>query len=70
MIIVLKPGCTQKEINEFSESLTRDYGVKVNTWVGTQSTVLGLIGDTSSIDADGVSAQEIVESVRLSLIHI
>lgn len=64
MIIVLKSGCTQKQIQEFSESLTRDYGVKVNTWVGTQSTVLGLIGDTSSIDEDGVSAHEIVESVR------
>ena len=64
MIILLKPGCSPQQISEFSESLSRTYGVKVNTWVGTQSTVLGLIGDTSSIDIDSISAQEIVESVR------
>ena len=64
MIIILKPGCTPQQISEFSESLSREYGVKVNTWVGTQSTVLGLIGDTSPIDADSIAAQEIVESVR------
>ena len=64
MIIILKPGCTQRQIEEFSGSLSREYGVKVNTWVGTQSTVLGLIGDTSPIDIDSIAAQEIVESVR------
>ena len=37
---------------------------KVNEWVGTQSTVLGLIGDTSAIDIDYISAQDIVESVK------
>ena len=40
------------------------YHVKVNTWVGTQSTVLGLIGDTSVVDIDYVAAQDIVESVK------
>ncbi len=38
--------------------------MKVNTWVGTQSTVLGLIGDTSTIDIDYVAAQSFVESVK------
>jgi 3-deoxy-7-phosphoheptulonate synthase len=32
--------------------------------VGTQSTVLGLLGDTSAIDADLVAAQDIVETVK------
>ena len=40
------------------------YGVKVNVSVGEQSTVLGLIGDTSAIDTDFIAAQEDVEMVR------
>ena len=46
MIIVLKPNCTKEQLVHFTEALKRDYDVSVNTWVGTQSTVLGLIGDT------------------------
>ncbi|HHV31426.1 3-deoxy-7-phosphoheptulonate synthase [Caproiciproducens sp. LBM24188] len=64
MIIVLKPGCTTEQTEEFAQSLENEYHIKVNTWVGTQSTVLGLIGDTSVIDIDSVAAQEIVESVK------
>ena len=64
MIIVLKPGYTQQQINDFCLSLQDKYAIKVNTWVGTQSTVLGLIGDTSQIDIDSISAQEMVESVK------
>ena len=64
MIIVLKPGCTVEKLNHFIEGLQQDYQVKVNTWVGTQSTVLGLIGDTSAIDIDYIAAQDFVESVK------
>ena len=64
MIIVLKPGCTTEQTEEFAQSLENEYHIKVNTWVGTQSTVLGLIEDTSVIDIDSVAAQEIVESVK------
>lgn len=64
MIIVLKPQSTKKMVDEFVDSLQKHYDVKVNEWVGTQSTVLGLIGDTSVIDIDYISAQDIVESVK------
>ena len=64
MIIVLKPNCTVEQLNHFTENLKKDYGVKGNTWVGTQSTVLGLIGDTSAIDIDYIAAQDFVESVK------
>ena len=64
MIIVLKPNCTVEQLKHFTDGLTHDYNVKVNTWVGTQSTVLGLIGDTSVIDIDYIAAQEFVESVK------
>ena len=64
MIIVLKPNCTVEQLNHFTEGLKHDYDVKVNTWVGTQSTVLGLIGDTSAIDIDYIAAQDFVERVK------
>ncbi len=64
MIIVLKQGCTDKEREAFSAELTETYGVSVNTWKGTHSTVLGLIGDTACIDINTIAAQEIVESVK------
>lgn len=64
MIIVLKPQCTPEQLQEFTASLESEYNVKVNTWVGTQSTVLGLIGDTSAIDIDSIAAQDIVENVK------
>ena len=64
MIIVLKPNCTDEQVKHFADNLTKEYNVKVNTWVGTQSTVLGLLGDTTSIDIDYISAQDFVESVK------
>ena len=64
MIIVLKPNQKQEIVNEFVEKLTNAYDVQVNTWVGTHSTVLGLIGDTTVIDAEYIAAQDFVESVK------
>ena len=64
MIIVLKSDCPDGQLENFTKSLTEQYGVTVNTWVGTQSTVLGLIGDTSAIDINYIAAQDFVESVK------
>ncbi len=64
MIIVLKPKCTHDQLQKFSSDLEERFPVKVNAWFGTQSTVLGLIGDTSAVDIDYVAAQDIVESVK------
>lgn len=64
MIIVLKNGTTEKQIHDFSDRLNQKYGVTVNAWHGTQSTVLGLLGDTSVIDIENISANDIVESVK------
>ena len=64
MIIVLKPQSTKKMVDNFVDSLQKNNDVKVNEWDGTQSTVLGLIGDTSAIDIDYISAQDIVESIK------
>ena len=64
MIIVLKPECSSEQAKAFASTLEQQYSIKVNIWFGAQSTVLGLIGDTSSIDIDSVAAQDCVESVK------
>ena len=64
MIIVLKQNAEKGTIDSFIEKLSRDYSVTVNTWVGEQRTVLGLIGDTTEIDIEYIGAQEIVENVK------
>ena len=64
MIIVLKPSTTPERINQFTDKLCADYDVKVNRWDGVHSTVLGLIGDTHTVDIEYIDAQEIVESVK------
>ena len=63
MIIVVKNGTPPHRLEELTKML-EGYGVKVNVSVGEQSTVLGLIGDTSAIDTDFIAAQEDVEMVR------
>ncbi len=64
MIIVLKPQQNQEQIDSFVQKLTSRYDVTVNTWVGTHSTVLGLLGDTTAIDDEYIAAQDVVEAVR------
>ena len=64
MIIVLKPSTTEEQLHSFTSMLKNTYGVKVNKWDGVQSTVLGLIGDTTRVDIEYIDAQDIVENVK------
>lgn len=64
MIIVLKPSTSDEQLMKFTKMLKDSYGVKVNKWDGVQSTVLGLIGDTTRVDIEYIDAQDIVESVK------
>ena len=64
MIIVLKPNAEKEKIMLFKSALEEKYKVTVNAWVGVESTVLGLIGDTTHIDEDWVYAQDVVENVK------
>jgi 3-deoxy-7-phosphoheptulonate synthase len=63
MIVVVKNEAPKDKLNELIQIL-EGYGVKINVSVGTQSTVLGLLGDTSAIDANFIAAQDIVETVK------
>ena len=62
MIVVLKPGTPKNQVEELI-TLIKEHNVEVNTWVGTEATVLGLIGDTSTIDIGEIEVQEAVERV-------
>ncbi len=62
MIIVLKKGADAVGIDQLTDKLTRQ-GVRVNPVVGTDLTVLGLVGDTTHIDAAAIEANPLVERV-------
>ena len=63
MIAVLKNGTTEKQIENLSSWL-KVQGLDVHSSKGSERTVLGLIGDTSKIDADLLESLEIVDSVK------
>ncbi|MBQ9766038.1 MAG: 3-deoxy-7-phosphoheptulonate synthase [Lachnospiraceae bacterium] len=63
MITVLKSGVTTEQRAKLIEWF-EEQGVKVHVSEGEYQTVLGLVGDTSKIDEDLVSALSIVETVK------
>ena len=63
MIIILKQNPDQKQFDNLIEWL-RGQNIDIHRSVGQHQTILGLIGDTSSIDIDAISALEIVDGVR------
>ena len=62
MIIAVKRGATRDEINELSALLEKQ-GVQVHLSEGAIQTVLGLVGDTTRIDAESLQAHHLVEKV-------
>ena len=62
MIIVLKVGYTEAELNEILEFL-QVRGLKVNVSHGRQMCVIGVIGDVTIIDPDEILAYSYVEKV-------
>ena len=62
MIIVLKQGTTEKEREPLCKRL-EEKGIKVNAITGAETTILGLVGDTSVLDFDQIKTEEIVARV-------
>ena len=62
MIIVIKRDSPKTEIAEFSSRLEQ-MGVRVDCLEGISQTVLGLLGDTTKIDAEAIRAHHLVEKV-------
>jgi 3-deoxy-7-phosphoheptulonate synthase len=63
MIVVLKDSPNQKQLENLIQWL-KSLDLDINFSQGKNTTILGLIGDTSSVDIDLISALDIVESVK------
>ncbi len=63
MIAVIKSGTTEQQINSLTVWI-KSQGLDVHISAGQEHTILGLVGDTSKIDADLLGSLEIVESVK------
>ena len=63
MIIVIKKNCEKSQYENLVDCI-KDLGLDVHVSIGHQSTVLGLVGDTSKIDVDLISTIDIVEKVQ------
>lgn len=63
MIIVVKKGYEQKQFDNLVKWVKMQ-GLEVDLSIGADSTVLGLIGDTSKIDMDLVKSMDIVDTVK------
>lgn len=62
MIIVLRQGSDQKEIDKLTDIIVSK-GITVNPIVGSDLTILGLIGDTSQIDDGQLESHRCVERI-------
>lgn len=63
MIAVIKKGTTDKQIENLSAWL-RSQGLDVHISKGSEHTIVGLVGDTSKIDAELIESLDIVEMVK------
>ena len=62
MIVVLKKGCPQDEVARLTQWIEH-YHVSVNPIVGEETTILGLVGDTSAVEKDTLMLNPWVERV-------
>ncbi|MCL2305639.1 MAG: 3-deoxy-7-phosphoheptulonate synthase, partial [Planctomycetaceae bacterium] len=63
MIIILKQNPAPKQLEHLKDWIKK-MGLDIHISEGKQSTILGLVGDTSVVDIDLIGAMEIVESVK------
>ncbi|MGE5494078.1 MAG: 3-deoxy-7-phosphoheptulonate synthase [Burkholderiales bacterium] len=63
MVIVLKPEADQGKVKELVDMLEREYNLEVQRMDGVNYSILGLIGDTSSLEIDPIEEQDVVRKV-------
>lgn len=63
MIIILKDNPEQRQLDNLRNWLT-SMGLAIHESRGESTTIMGLIGDTSTIDIDLIKALDIVETVK------
>ena len=64
MIVILKPKTSNEEMQKLKHEL-EGLGVGVNPVIGTELSILGLVGDTTKIDPSYIEANPNVERVML-----
>lgn len=63
MIIILKKNADTQQVDRLKEDL-KSQGVELHASEGTQTTILGLIGDTTHVSEDHIRAYDVVEDVK------
>lgn len=63
MILVLKPGVDREKVEALCAHLQHTYGVQTSAIFGSGTTIIGLVGDTSSIDVAELEVDDAVERV-------
>lgn len=63
MIIIVKQKHDEKQLNNLVKWI-KNQGLGVDLSIGSHSTVLGIVGDTSKVDIDLVRSLDIVENVK------
>ncbi len=63
MIVILKENPNQAQLENL-ESWLKSQGLQIHRSQGQSQTILGLVGDTSVVDIDLISALDIVEEVK------
>ena len=63
MVIILKKNAANSEVEKLIHNI-EDLGLKTHMIEGEQSSIIGLVGDTTKINDDDISANEVVEAVR------
>lgn len=63
MILVLKHGTPKSKVDEICSWLTSRFGVQTSPIYGSDTTIIGLVGDTSDIEIAALEMEEAVERV-------
>ena len=63
MIVILKQNADPAQLSQL-ENFIHGMGLEIHRSQGENSTILGLVGDTSKIDIDMIGALDIVENVK------
>lgn len=64
MIIILKQNAPKEKVDSLCSFLEKQNNIRINEVQGEHKTILGLIGDTHSVDMEAIQARDIVESVQ------
>lgn len=63
MVIILKKNAEKSEVQKLIRNI-EELGLSTHMIEGEQSSIIGLVGDTTKINDDDISANDVVEAVR------